>query len=377
MRRRLNFFLIVLFLLFLLTGWQIQAFLPGDPARAWSMAALCFAAMIPWQFAFRMGGLKVGSKALFVAAWIGNVTLGIWGTFVMLCVPFNLIYLVAWTMGLTLPLQYSLFGEWVLWTALGIGVVGWLQTVMGPRLTRVNVPIANLPAELVGLTIAQISDLHVGPTIGRRYVTRVVRRVKALEPHLIAFTGDFGDGPAPLLKPDWLPLAELSAPLGKFYVNGNHEYYWGGEPWEAAARETGFETLLNENRIVTHQGHAITVGGVADPAARHFTKEGPNCKRALAGGEKSALKILLAHQPENCEEAAQAGFDLQLSGHTHGGQFFPFIFFMPFAHRYFKGLNRHGKMWVYVCVGTGYWGPPNRFAVPSEISLLTLQRANG
>jgi len=241
--------------------------------------------------------------------------------------------------------------------------------------SEVRVPIARLPAELEGLRIAQISDLHVGPMIRGGYVERVVQRVLDLKPDLIAVTGDLADGVPEKLKVQVQPLSKLKAPLGVYYVTGNHEYYWGAQAWIDKAAELGFIPLLNENRIVSVRGSKVLVAGVTDTFAEQFIpSHRSDPAKAAATDEKPALKILLAHRPDSCLEAEPAGFDLQLSGHTHGGQFFPFSLLIPLFHRYWRGLNRHGRLWLYVNQGTGYWGPPDRFAVPSEITLLHMTK---
>lgn len=384
MRRRFSRFYALLFLLFLYTGSQLARLLPG--VAAWSLAAAIIVVMVAWQFGFRSGALPAASRRLVVLAWTGNLVMGAWATFVLLSLPANLIQGLilfgryVFSLGPLSPAAADFWSrqlpEGTLAVSLAIAVIGLLQVLWGPRVKRVRVPLRDLPAELEGVTLAQISDLHVGPTIRRSYIAKVVAKVMTLKPDLIALTGDFGDGPAEQLAPHWGPLADLKAPLGKFYVTGNHEYYWGVDGWVEAARRSGFTPLMNENRLVSHRGKELLVAGVTDVASEHFPpspKSDP--AKAMNGANASALKLLLAHRPESCIEAEKAGFDLQLSGHTHSGQFFPFIFFMPFTHQYYRGLNRHESMWVYVNAGTGYWGPPNRFAIPSEITLLTLTRA--
>ncbi len=172
-------------------------------------------------------------------------------------------------------------------------------------------------------------------------------------------------------------LAKLTAPLGVYYVTGNHEYYWGAQRWIDRTKDFGFIPLVNENRLVDFHGGKVLVGGVTDTSGGHFVpSHRSDPKRAALSAEKRDLSVLLAHRPESCFEAEAAGFDLQLSGHTHGGQFFPWSLLIPLFHRYHRGLNRHGRLWVYVNSGTGYWGPPHRFAVPAEITLITLARQN-
>jgi len=238
--------------------------------------------------------------------------------------------------------------------------------------------VRDLPAALHGFSIAQITDVHVGATIRRPYVERIVDAVNALEPDMIALTGDFVDGPVSELATHTAPLQRLYAPHGSFFVTGNHEYYSGAEAWTAEFRRLGLRVLLNEHAVIRHNGAALIVAGVTDFTAHHFDPaQHSDPHAALAGAPSSAvLRILLAHQPRSADAAAKAGFDLQLSGHTHGGQFWPWNLFVRFYQPFTAGLHRVNALWVYVSRGTGYWGIPNRFGAPSEITRLRLVAAS-
>jgi hypothetical protein len=253
-------------------------------------------------------------------------------------------------------------------------VAGFAGARRRARVVEVEVPLRNLPAALHGFSIAQISDVHVSATIRRTYVKRIVDAVNALEPDMIAMTGDFVDGPVSELAPHTAPLAQLKAAHGAFFVTGNHEYYSGAKAWTAEFRRLGLHVLLNEHTIIEHNGAPVLVAGVTDFSAHHFNaaqRSDPHA--ALAGApSNAAAKILLAHQPRSAEAAAKAGFDLQLSGHTHGGQFWPWTLFVRFQQPFTAGLHRLNALWVYVSRGTGYWGIPNRFGAPSEITRLRL-----
>jgi uncharacterized protein len=263
----------------------------------------------------------------------------------------------------------------VMTMTLGSAVIGISQAVRGPQIFEVDIPIRDLPQELDGFRIAQITDLHVGPTIGRKYAAQVVEMVNRLKPDFIALTGDFVDGSVTHLKKALEPIATLSAKHGVFFVTGNHEYYWGVDDWIKVFRDFGARILLNEHVVITEQGKEIVIAGVTDHSAGNMRAgHQSDPKKALEGAPEQAVKILLAHQPASYKSASEAGFDLQLSGHTHGGQFFPWNIVVKFAQRYYKGLNKHENMWIYVSRGAGYWGPPHRFTVPSEISLLKLVR---
>ena len=270
------------------------------------------------------------------------------------------------------------------WSALAVPLLALLLTTIGfvnarrrARVRAVDVPIAGLPASLSGFTIAQISDLHVGPTIRRGYVEAVVDAVNALEVDLIAVTGDLVDGGVKQLASHTAPLARLSARHGTYFVTGNHESYSGVTAWVHELGRLGLRVLMNEHVVVRHDGGTLVLAGVTDYGAHHFhPSHQSDPAGALAGAPPdAAVRVLLAHQPRSAFAAAGAGFDLQLSGHTHGGQFFPWNFFVRFWQPFTAGLHRLGDLWVYVSRGTGYWGPPKRLGAPSEITRIRLVAA--
>jgi predicted MPP superfamily phosphohydrolase len=243
-----------------------------------------------------------------------------------------------------------------------------------PRITEVTVPIRNLPESLNGFSIAQISDVHVGSTIKRGFVEGIVRRVNLLNADLIAVTGDLVDGSVTRPSAHTAPLAGLSAKYGAFFVTGNHEYYSGERAWTEEIRRLGLRVLKNEHVVLLHNGGSLVLAGVTDYSAHRFDpSQRSDPAAALRGAPSDAgAKILLAHQPSSATAAEAAGFDLQISGHTHGGQFWPWNHFIRYFQPFTSGLNRLNKLWVYVNRGTGYWGPPNRFGVPSEITRIKL-----
>jgi uncharacterized protein len=261
--------------------------------------------------------------------------------------------------------------------ALVASLVGFANARRRPAVRQVDVPIAGLPPALEGFSIVQISDLHVGPTIRRGFVQGVVDAVNALAPDLAVVTGDVVDGRVAHLQAHTEPLGQLRARHGVFGVTGNHEYYSGAAEWIAEFRRLGIATLMNEHALIEHGGARFVLAGVADYNAHHFDPaHRSDPRQALRGAPDDALpKVLLAHQPRSAQAAAEAGFDLQLSGHTHGGQFLPWNLFVPLQQPYTAGLHRHGRMWIYISRGTGYWGPPKRLGAPSEITWLRLIRS--
>jgi predicted MPP superfamily phosphohydrolase len=255
--------------------------------------------------------------------------------------------------------------------------VGMLAAARGPHVRRVDVAIDRLPPAFEGYTIAQISDLHVGPTIGAAYVRRVVDIGNALDADLIALTGDIVDGSVSRLAAAVAPLAHLRARDGVVLALGNHDYYSGANAWAAHFRHLGIDVLRNEYRILERGGARLVLGGVADPAGRFATPpEVPRPDLAAGPPQLDALRILLAHNPKLAPLAERAGVDLQLSGHTHAGQFFPWTLAVRLVHApHVEGLSRQGRTWVYVNAGTGTWGPPVRLGTRPELTLLRLTSA--
>jgi len=266
-------------------------------------------------------------------------------------------------------------------SAVAVPILAGLFTLVGlinarrrAKVRSVNVPIADLPASLHGFTIAQISDIHIGPTIKREYVAAIVDAVNRLDADMIAVTGDLVDGSVKQLSVHTQPLSRLSARHGAFFVTGNHEYYSGVSGWVAELRRLGLCVLMNEHVVLRHKGGVIVVAGVTDYSAHHYDPaQQSDPAGAIAGAPtNAAVKLLLAHQPRSAFAAEPAGFDLQLSGHTHGGQFWPWTFFVRLQQPFTAGLRRLGSLWVYTSRGTGYWGPPQRLGAPSEITHLRL-----
>jgi predicted MPP superfamily phosphohydrolase len=309
--------------------------------------------------------------------------MGLWGTFMLFAMPLDIVHLILSLVhkfgftGSVDPFRRGFLSQGVslglLGASGGIAGLGFLEVGSGPKVKEITVPVEGLPSELNGLRIAQISDLHVGPTIRKEYVQNVVSKVLSLNADLIAVTGDLADGTPTHLESHLLPLANLKAPLGTYYVTGNHEYYWGADQWLKKVTQLGFTPLINENKVVTTRGRKILIGGVTDTSSHQFIPSHQSSPRKAAETkEDCSFKVLLAHRPDSCFAAVSEGFHLQLSGHTHAGQFFPWNLLVRLAHKYYQGLNRHENMWVYVNAGTGYWGPPHRFAVPAEVTLIRL-----
>lgn len=255
-------------------------------------------------------------------------------------------------------------------SAGGIGLRGGLGEV---GIKEVPVRLERLPKELSGLTIVQLTDVHVGPLIGKRFVDQIVEKTNALRPDVVAITGDLVDGSVRELFEHVAPLARLRARYGVYFVTGNHEYYSGVEDWIEQLRRMGIRVLRNE-RVTIGDAASFDLAGIDDAFSHRYGRgHGPDLDRALAGRDPERELVLLAHQPSAVHDAARLGVGLQLSGHTHGGQIWPFGMLVPLAQPYVAGLHRHGDFTqIYVSQGTGFWGPPMRLGAPAEITKVVL-----
>ncbi|KMZ12436.1 putative phosphoesterase [Candidatus Burkholderia humilis] len=316
-------------------------------------------------------------------AWLGLTALGFFSSLLLLTFARDLLLLVVhvidYMRGAALGSPKLVADSALVVPALAVlsSAIGFYNARRRAPIVSVDVPIDNLPAALDGFTIVQISDMHVGPTIKRHYVERIVTAVNGLQPDLIAVTGDVVDGSVPHLADHTRPLSALSARHGAFLVTGNHEYYSGADKWIAEFRRLGLNVLLNQHVVLDHDGAQVVIAGVTDYGAGSF--DPAHCSdpaKAISGAPDSArVRVLLAHQPRSASAAADAGFTLQLSGHTHGGQFLPWNFFVKLQQPFVAGLVKFNGLWVYTSRGTGYWGPPKRLGAPSEITRVRLVAA--
>lgn len=244
--------------------------------------------------------------------------------------------------------------------------MGILTALRGPYVERVKIPVPEEYRNIRGFRLAQISDLHLGPLIKSTYVEKIANLLRDHHLDAMVYTGDIGDGDAKYFAKELLPLSSLPTRLGHFYVTGNHENMWNPSEWIEHFSQQGLRPLLNRG-VQLHE--ELYLAGVPDISSKSFgfgMVSSP--QQAVQSGR--GFKVLLAHQPKSCFAAQDAGFDLMLSGHTHNGQFFPFNLLVGFFNPYSKGLNLHKNMMVYVNSGTGFWGPPLRLGVRSEVTLI-------
>lgn len=258
------------------------------------------------------------------------------------------------------------------WGVLGGGGLlagyGSYRALTAPEVTEVVIPLAKLPRALDGLTIMQLTDVHVGSFIRERFVQMLVDAVNDDKPDLVVITGDLVDGDVATLGPAVAELTKLRSRFGTFFVTGNHEYYSGEREWALYLERLGITVLRNDVTPIGDAGGAIDLVGVDDwSGGRRRGRPGYDLDAALARRDPERAAVLLAHQPENFEVAAKRGVDLQISGHTHGGQVFPMTALVGLRYPYHRGMYRHGESRLYVSRGCGFWGPPSRIDSPPEL----------
>jgi len=274
-------------------------------------------------------------------------------------------------------------GVWALRTAIAATiisvVVGFVQALRPPTIRRVEVPILGLNKSLEGFTIVQISDLHIDTLVSNRSLEQLTLQINKINPDVIAITGDFVDGMVSDLLPKVAIMENLKPKNCICFVTGNHEYYSGDlQNWLDVFNKIGWRVLMNNNALIQINDTTIAIAGIPDSSSRgmrgHGTK--PDLAQAIAETPIGTPKILLNHKPTDFIEAEKAGIALQLSGHTHAGQYFPWSTVVPLLFDFPHGLKQYKRMWIYTSAGTGFWGPPNRFLRPKELPLLVLKRTD-
>ncbi|HLK35553.1 MAG TPA: metallophosphoesterase [Polyangiaceae bacterium] len=376
---RLAFATVVLAALSWLTHRFVWARLVRDPGwadpwgRALTVALFALAALVP----LALIGVRALPRSLNgPLAWVVYTWLGFALYLFLLSVVADLVRVVAGLTG-ALPADperrqvVARTVASVVAVASGvIGVGGLANVARGFAVRHLTVPIRRLPRGASGYCIVQLTDVHVGPTIGRDFVESAVRETNALAPDLVVITGDLVDGSVEQLRDLVEPLRDLRARDGVFFVTGNHEYYSGADEWIAHLATLGIRVLRNERVSIRD---AFDLAGVDDASAhRMLPHHGQDVARALAGRDPDRAVVLLAHQPKAAAHAAAADVDLQLSGHVHGGQLVPFNWLVRLDQPFVAGLHRLGRSLVYVSTGTGYWGPPMRVGPRSEITRIEL-----
>ncbi len=387
----MTFFLVFSFFLALGYAYIGLRLIPGLGSAkrqlpAWLILLFFYLALVTHLY-LRITGRITGFDVYL--AWSGYLFMGLASCLYLLVVSRDLVLILAWVSKKTAPfLKRSKPGcatdpgrRAFLMKASSAVIAGTGLTAAGTGLylalkEPVVVPVTlTLPPHargLAGLTLVQFSDLHAGPTIGFEFIQRVSTTIASLNPDIIVFTGDLADGSPEELSYALSSLSSLSAPLGKFYITGNHEYYFGALRWIRHAETLGFTPLLNTHQVISHNQSRLVMAGVTDMRASamipgHSSSPGA----AFENAPDNSFRILLAHHPASVYQADGLDVDLQLSGHTHGGQYLPFNLAVRMEHPFVKGLYRHNGTRVYVNQGTGYWGPPLRLGTEPEITRFT------
>jgi predicted MPP superfamily phosphohydrolase len=345
--------------------------MPEPYAAATWLGLWALFALIPSAFIF---GRVLSRKLAIGVQWVAFIWMGAFGV-LLSATAFSDIVLWGAAHAATRVESWShLQALVVLGLTIPALIVGFRAARGTPTIERLTVPVKGLGKELDGFRIVQITDLHVGETLGRDFLERVVAQVNSLDPDMVAVTGDVIDGSVKALRDEVASLSKLAGKHGNFYVTGNHEYYHGASAWEAEARRLGLIVLHNEHRVLELGSAKLVIAGVTDlDGARFSPAHVPDADAAFANAPAGVPRILLAHQPRFARRVTGHNVALQLSGHTHGGQMFPFVFFVRLQQPVIAGFKMLWGVPVYTSRGTGYWGPPFRIGPSSEITEITLR----
>jgi uncharacterized protein len=259
--------------------------------------------------------------------------------------------------------------------AVGTAGTGAYFANSAPVVRRVPVTLAGLDPSLDGLRIVTFSDGHLSATYGGRRFERLVELVNEQRPDVVAIVGDLVDGDVSELREEAAPLADLVSDQGVFFVTGNHEYFVDTDAWLRHLPTLGVDVLRNERVAIRRGSASFDLAGIDDrtAASSGLPGHGADLDAALDGRDDETPVVLLAHQPFMVEQARAAGVDLQLSGHTHGGQLWPFDYVISLDQPSIEGLSRYGDTQLYVTSGAGYWGPPMRVGARPEVTVVELR----
>ncbi|WP_443611892.1 metallophosphoesterase [Actinoplanes hulinensis] len=255
-------------------------------------------------------------------------------------------------------------------TAASITGYGVKTATGAPQIDRVQLPIAKLPRSMDGTRLAVVSDIHIGPLTGVEHARRITRVINSVNADLVCVVGDLVDGSVAELGRFAAPLGGIESRHGAFFVTGNHEYYSGAEEWVEEVARLGIRPLRNERVEI----NGLDLAGVNDLTGEE-QGDGPDFARALGDRDTTRPVVLMAHQPVAAKEAAPYGVDLQVSGHTHGGQMAPFNMLVRLQQPVVSGFGKVDGVPVYVTNGAGFWGPPVRVGAPPQVTVIELRVA--
>jgi predicted MPP superfamily phosphohydrolase len=364
----------VLLLLFGVPWWTLLAAGTQWPAAVTILgSAVLGAALLAFPLLMRSGHgpghrdrAAVAGDALLGAVWV----LFVWSVLSLL------LRLVLFVAGVEDPVRSRVVAAAVVVVTVALLVWGFAEAMRVPRLKTVDITVPGLGGGLDGLRVAMITDTHYGPIDRRRWSAAVVDRVNAVGADVVCHVGDIADGTVEMREEQAKPLADVEAKLARVYVTGNHEYFGEAQGWLDYMQGIGWQALHNRHIVVERGGDQLVIAGVDDETAKDSGEagHGADLAAALSGADRTLPVLLLAHQPKQIPQAVGAGVDLQISGHTHGGQIWPFNLLVRLDQPVVHGLSRHGpRTQLYTSRGTGFWGPPFRVFAPSEITVLTLR----
>lgn len=361
-------------LLFAVPWWTLVVAGAHWPTPVVATGTIVFvAALVAFPVLMYLGH---GSRRRDWAARTGDTLLGVvWVLFVWALLG-NVLRIGLAAGGVADPARSRITAAAVAVVSLGLLVWGYVEAMRVPRVKRVDVPVPRLGAGLDGARVVLLTDTHYGPIDRAGWSARVVAAVNDLDPDIVCHTGDIADGTVAERWDQAAPLGDVRARLARTYVTGNHEYFGEAQGWLDHMRDLGWEPLHNRHVVVERDGARLVVAGVDDATAGASGRPGHHADHAaaLAGADPDLPVLLLAHQPKQIDAAVAHGVDLQISGHTHGGQIWPFNFLVRLDQPTVHGLTRHGERTrLYTSRGTGFWGPPLRIFAPSEITALTLR----
>ncbi|HKS48551.1 MAG TPA: metallophosphoesterase [Amycolatopsis sp.] len=319
-----------------------------------------------------------GGRSIDAAARIGDTTLGVvWLLFTWSVLGAVIRVLLA-VAGVPNPVRCRSVTLAVLAIVVVLAVVGHIEAMRVPRVRTLDIVLPRLGRAFDGVRVVVVADTHFGPIDRRSWAVKVVAAVNALNPDVVCHVGDLADGTVTRRRPQVDPLGEVHATMGKFYITGNHEYFSEAQRWLDHMTDLGWTPLHNRHELLSRGEDRLVIAGVDDPTGVRsgLAGHGPDLAAALGGTDPDVPVVLLAHQPKQVPGAAKAGIDLQISGHTHGGQIWPFHYLVRLEQGVRRGLSRHGTgTQLYTCGGAGFWGPPLRVFAPSEIAVLVLRAA--
>jgi predicted MPP superfamily phosphohydrolase len=378
--RRLGIAAAIISVLALLHGlpWWLLVWAPHWPAGvtvAFTVVTILAALGFPVAMYLGHGPAERDAAAVAGDTWLGII----WQLFAW-SIPGGVALGIAVLAGADPTAAGRVVAIVVLVLVTGLCCWGYVEAMRTPRVRRLEVPLERLGPGLDGLRLVLIADTHYGPIERTRWSRRLAVLVNTLDADVLAHAGDIADGRVPRRVQQAAPLADMQASLGRVYVTGNHEYFSDAPGWVEHMGAQGWTVLHNRHLVVHRGGDDLVLAGIDDATAGRSGVEGhgADLAAALDGVEPGSPVVLLSHQPKTVTAAVAAGVDLQLSGHTHGGQIWPFHLMVRADQKTLHGLTRPGeRTWLYTTRGSGFWGPPFRVFAPSEVAVLILRSAPG